>query len=66
MGLKDIIPEKDKLLMMDYIIYWKWNDWGPASVNLEIDLLETLVEPSAIAMREATTRISEVIRNQSK
>jgi hypothetical protein len=32
MGLKDILPEKDKLLMMDYI-YRTRNDWGPASVN---------------------------------
>ena len=32
MGLKDILPETDKLLMMDYI-YRKRNDWGPASVK---------------------------------
>jgi hypothetical protein len=32
MGLKDILPQSDKLLMMDYI-YRKRNDWGPASVN---------------------------------
>ena len=32
MGLKDILPVSDKLLMMDYI-YHKQNDWGPASVN---------------------------------
>jgi hypothetical protein len=32
MGLKDILPQSDKLLMMDYI-YHKQNDWGPASIN---------------------------------
>jgi hypothetical protein len=31
-GLKDILPEKDKKLMMEYI-YRHRNDWGPASVN---------------------------------
>jgi hypothetical protein len=31
-GLKDILPEKDKLLMMDYI-YRHRADWGTASVN---------------------------------
>ena len=31
-GLKDILPESDKVRMMDYI-YRHHKDWGPASVN---------------------------------
>jgi hypothetical protein len=31
-GLKDILPETDKMRMMDYI-YRSRHDWGPASVN---------------------------------
>jgi hypothetical protein len=32
MGLKDILPESERVRIMDYI-YGNRNDWGPASVN---------------------------------
>jgi hypothetical protein len=31
LGLKDILPEMDKVCMMEYIIYRHHNDWGGCS-----------------------------------